>query len=70
MKLFKNVLHCIAMILVIAFCLKTYALDQMAKEEKTPPTEEGALTSDQIPAIYNMNMDSNSKNGENHSEQS
>ena len=54
MKVFKKILYFIFSVLIMGLSFNTYALDQMAKEEKTPPPAEGALTTDQIPPIYNM----------------
>lgn len=53
MKRYKNFFYFVIFILMIGFSFKVYALDQMAKEEKTPPPAEGALMTDQIPPIYN-----------------
>jgi hypothetical protein len=45
------ILRLIIIFLLTTFSLNIYALDQMAKEETTPPPAEGALTAEQIPPI-------------------
>jgi hypothetical protein len=53
--MFKNILRFTITLLLATWMLNTYALDQMAKEETTPPPAEGALTPEQIPAVYSKN---------------
>jgi hypothetical protein len=48
-----NKIACYCLVIVAAnIALNANALDQMAKEEITPPPAEGALTTEQLPPLF------------------
>jgi hypothetical protein len=66
MKLLRRILF----FSVVSFItMNVYALDQMAKEEMTPPPAEGALTINQLPPIYSANKETPKAPAEDEAEQ-
>jgi hypothetical protein len=55
MKSLKKIL-CVGFAMIVGnITLNGYALDQMAKEENTPPPTEGAITTEQLSPLFNTN---------------
>jgi hypothetical protein len=51
MALYKKVLKLIAAFCMCYFTVNAFAADSIAKEELSPPADEGPLTAEQIPPI-------------------
>lgn len=48
---YKKMLKSIIVLCLCCFSFNAFAADQAAKQETTPPAEDGALTADQVPPI-------------------
>jgi len=57
MKSLKKIICHVITFFMANMALNTYALDQMAKEETTPPLAENALTTEQILPLYSTDKE-------------
>lgn len=48
----------LSMIFLSCICNLAFAVENVAKEDTTPPAPEGALTADQIPSLTTNNSSS------------
>ncbi|GEM_PF-6294165 len=49
----KKILKYVVVLCICAFSFNVFAADQVAKEETSPPAEDGPLTAEQVPPINN-----------------
>lgn len=50
----KKVMKYVIALCLCGFSFTAFAVDQVAKEETSPPAEDGPLTADQIPPINDL----------------
>jgi len=50
---FKKILQFSVALCICSFTFSTFAVDQAANEETTPPGDDGPLTAEQLPPIDN-----------------
>ncbi len=53
MIVFKKILHSVVVLCMCVFSFNAFAVDQAAKQETSPPAEDGPLTAEQVPPINN-----------------
>ncbi len=51
MLFYKKMLKYFVILCLCSFSFNAFAVDQAAKQETTPPAEDGPLTAEQVPPI-------------------